>query len=442
LLVHAPSAEAADAGTSGVLAGTYLFPRVATLKGSYQLSTWIRSKPGTSGLLGIVAFASLSPDNKVADSLAVQIDVKAGTASLLRSEAASASGLGARLSPPGPVKLAEGKWGRLLVRVVPIGAKTAVTVEYANEVVLSESVELAVAANARPGLYASDTFAGEFDNFEVLSLDLMKQLPRPGRRHQLRSFYSSKSERYALEFVASKYLDLFDHLNSWDRRVRQSSTQPVAAALPAGTSGSGSTPAIADPILEAAEVWVVWNGRLLEKLGEADLVERELLLGSSSREDLNTAAEAVRVARFGLDEAFACVVARAGLEPALQPNDLSVQRASSGRALLIQSCEPIDWTRILAGKIAKATGGLDSAGCPILEPTATQMLYSSDLTKCLLLVGPTGSTPATFEALKTYVWRIDQFTQLPPHLSWLRGWIDHRRESYSLTFEMPQGSSG
>lgn len=445
LLVHASAAEAPNGDASGAQAETYLFPRVAPLKGSYQLSTWIRPKPGTPGLLGIVAFASLSPGNKVADSLLVQIDVKAGTASLLRSEAATASGLGARLSPPRPVRLAEGMWGRLLVRVAPIGGKTAVTVECANEVVLSESVELEVAANARPGLYASDAFVGEFDNFEVLLLDRMKQLPRPGRRHLLRCFYSSKSERYALEFVASKYLDLFDHLNSWDRRVRQASTQPLVAALPArpaGANGSGSTPAIADPILEAVEVWVAWNGRLLEKLGEADLVERELLLGSSSREDLNAAAEAVRVARFGLDEAFACVVARAGLEPALQPNDLSVQRASSGKTLLIQSGEPIDWTRILAGKIAVATGGLDPAGCPVLELTATQMLYSSDLTKCLLLVGPTGSTPATFEALKTYVWRIDQFTQLPPHLSWLRGWIDHRRDSYSLTLEMPQGSSG
>jgi hypothetical protein len=101
---------------------------------------------------------------------------------------------------------------------------------------------------------------------------------------------------------------------------------------------------------------------------------------------------------------------------------------------MIQTPEPIDWTRLGAGPIRSP----DSSATPF----AAKLVQNSDFTLALLLRLSGQEIDSTtryfpYDPGKTYLWDILEYQSLPPHLSWLQGWVDHRAATYTLAFEIP-----
>jgi hypothetical protein len=72
---------------------------------------------------------------------------------------------------------------------------------------------------------------------------------------------------------------------------------------------------------------------------------------------------------------------------------------------------------------------------------STVIVYNSDFTQAFLLRTDDLTDPAAlfypFVSGLTYIWDLREYISLPPHLSWLQGWVTHRAKTYTLAFQIP-----
>lgn len=376
----------------------------------YRLSVWIRPQPQNKGRVGVV----LAANPGLSRYLLVMVDPVAHRVQLIRKDTSRDPAV--RLWPERTIGLGDGRWSRLVIRVRSNSGGLVVTVELAGEVVLSEETDRLGELppdELHAGLVATADYKGAFDNVEIVSLERVKELPRPEVIHGLALRYEGDQQPiYKTRFLASRYLDLFDHLNAWDRTVWNSTGTP-----------SNSPGALQD----AVSAWETTHAALLTALSEFALDEQQYAAKNRTLEDLEKTRKRIREARYDLDVRFRDVALALGFELAARPERFEFVRASDGRGLLIECPEPIDWTRLLPGRIRTAAG---------LE-RATRFLYSSDLTRAIILIEESDGSIGSFLPSTHYVWSIEEFGQLPPQLEWLQGWVAHRHAVHHLILDMP-----
>jgi hypothetical protein len=437
------SGEEPQPAESMVLIRELPFEAGETLTAPYRVSVWMRpdaAAPGSaSGRVQLVLAAQASLRR-----LAFEIDLDLSQVRLIRYDENG-------VPVPAPVtgkafELPVGRWTKLVATLTDDGTNLIATLAVSGEAVLGEATDIpASLAGLRAGLGASTEYAGSFDGLEIVSLSRLSALPAPAAKHQLVCRYEDRERpMYQHEFFSSRYLDLFDHLNDWDRSVRRAS----------GTDG------VARPFPEVAD-WIETYARLLTALRDLAAAEMRHRQNGASLEDIDSTARSLREARFDLDEDFLAVATAAGLELPVQVRRPEVTLSPDSRALLIVSPEPLDWTRLAAGSIRIAGASNPSTTADALKPkpeakpkpnakpkpsTATaRLLFNSDFTQALLVstVGgvDTGLMGLAFSSATTYLWEIQEYHALPPHLAWLRGWVEHRASTHTLAFEIPPASA-
>jgi hypothetical protein len=129
----------------------------------------------------------------------------------------------------------------------------------------------------------------------------------------------------------------------------------------------------------------------------------------------------------------------------VRTDHIQVTLSGDARGLLIVSPEPIDWTRLSAGaiRVSSAVTGptASSTNESVTASQTSKLVHNSDFTQAILLRAdgpPKGMfTFLTFNSGVTYLWDIREYVALPPHLSWLDGWVTHRATTHTLAFEIP-----
>ena len=465
-LVHNYEVESSDAGGQGELIGSFILTESA-FSLPFQLSVWLRAQ-SEFGRVGIV-FAS---EPELSRYLLLQIDVANQTLTLLRNDNG--------LTPSRKIWLnrdlvfSENQWIRMVCQVSLIDSELFINFDSFGQNAFSLGTDLSIQdqeASLFAGLYASRSFFGSFDNVEVLSLTRLEQLPRPQSTHHLSFFYevqrgfpinennSDSSGRevhrnltvhrnrsfeeieststgvpqvvryyakekepieiYRTAFVSSRYLDLFDHLNSWNRQVLRSEI-----------AGENDQQLLIEGLLK----WERLSCSHLLALGEMEALQRSKPLGNASLEDMSQAKKSLREARFDLDAAFEVSARLFGFDLAPRINQFEITVAQNGLGLLIETPEPLDWTRISSGIFKVLAETL--VGNPV-KPQPAQFLYNSDFTRGILLLRKSKVTLEPFGGGETYEWVIKQNFHLPRYLEWLSGWVTHRREEHRLTLEIP-----
>ncbi|MBK6795242.1 MAG: hypothetical protein IPG76_00150 [Acidobacteria bacterium] len=192
----------------------------------YQMSAWLRPL-STTGKVSVVLSATDAGGIHLGKYVSIQFDMLTQRVSMIQ-RLVSATIVKADRSFTLPLN----RWTRLCVRVSMVVGGVAVTLEQAGEQLLTALTDLDT-LRGKVGFFASADYKGDFDNVEVLALDRLEHLPLPDATHQLVVRYdnppTTSFDMYKLDFRASKYLDLFDHLNSWDRSVWRVPANSTAA---------------------------------------------------------------------------------------------------------------------------------------------------------------------------------------------------------------------
>jgi len=410
LLHHLPAA--ADAPPSFLL-GT------APVTEGYVLACWLRplsTGNAVSGKVSLVLAAADVGGTSLGQYLAVQFDLVAQRLSLLQRLATHSPEIVVQVDRP--FVLPRDRWNHVFVRVTVVEGQVAITVDRGGEQIVTALTDLSSAAG-KVGFLASADYKGDFDNLEVLALDRLAQLPAPDMRQQLVVQYNNLAsatafDMYKLDFVASHYLDLFDHLNSWDRNVWR---------IPCQADTNGTCTNVAGDVASRVSNWVTANTGLLDALGQVALFERRYATKLCSLEELDAVRTTLRERRFELDDKFSSVATGLGFEISAKPERFEFFVSPDGKGVLVECPEPIDWTRI--GAVALINGAGNSLD--------TKLLYSSDFTRAILYLPTAGQNlqPGVVQ------WTVAYLPFLPDHLSWLTGWLDHRREEYTLTLDIP-----
>jgi hypothetical protein len=386
----------------------------------YILSLWLRPQSDT-GRVGIV----IAANQNVTRYLLIVIDMATQRIQLIRRD--TARDPQDQIWSDKKIGLGKGRWSRIFVRLVAVSGQLAVTVDLADQALLSVPTDLPSNLpndELYAGLFTNSNYQGTFDNLEILSTDRLNELPGPLASHHLSLYYQGQDqtvEMYKKPFFTSQYIDLFDHLNSWDRKVWRSR----------GTATTDD-----NVVLQAVDNWVTSNVALITALGKVDLNEREYAAKRLSLEDVEASRKRLREARFNLDEKFESVVNALGFELPARPERFEFIRADNGKGLLILYPEPIDWSRLLSVPLKPEVAGGSGTGTSYIR---TQLIYRSDFTSALLLLRPSETSLGTFVQGQTYLWTIKQYDYLDNHptLNWLQGWVTHRQEQHQLTLEMP-----
>lgn len=383
---------------------SYLLSFPTPFTADLGVSVWIRPEQdsGDAGLMIAVESTDVEVHAKY-----VRVDLHVADGRIVLSQ--KLPGQQAVRKADKPFPLPSGHWSKVHARVAMLNGKVTVTVHRGDEVVFAEGTEL-TSAQGRVGLYASRGFVGSFDNFEVLSMDRLRQLPAAGMPHSL-LVKRNEATLHEQSFTSSRFLDLFDLLNAWDRTVWRASA------------------AAADPAPEAAR-WVSADSAMRTGFGELRQMESRYTIGNATLEDVEGIRRVLRNARYELDEAFSALATILGFELSARPGGFQFVVSNDGRGVLFELPEPLDWTRHGTGPIAEAIAGGAS--------TQPAIYYSSDFTRGILLLGTVGGMPDRFVAGSAYTWSIRQYTAIPDHLSWLRGWLEPRAREFTVTFEIPE----
>lgn len=420
-LHHTPALSNAETSERPLEANSFLLT-TASVVPPYLLSVWLRPHADTPGHVGII----LAANNTLTRYLMLDLNPATQRVSLMRKDMTQNPDNQVRIWAEKPIGLGSGRWSRLFVRVVSVSDQLTVTLEFAGQILFSVTTDLASShyldEETYVGLFASADYRGVFDNFEVLSVDLLNELPLGGESHHLALYYQDEdenSEMYRMTALASHYIDLFDHLNSWDRNIGQS---------------QGTAKGDAD-ILGAVHEWEQKKGPYLLTLGEIAADEQQHAANLRTSKDLDDTSGLLREERYNLDVSFNAVAEALGLELPIRPKRLAFIRADAGKALFIQSPEPIDWTRLAAGSAQLVEDIVDAT--PQQQSIDTQLIYNSEMT-CAILILPSDASINAFGLGQTYVWTIMQYHgQLPTHLNWLQPLLTHQKKEYQLTLAMP-----
>jgi hypothetical protein len=420
------------------------------LNAPYVVSAWIR--PWTVlGSVGLVVGAAADGSR----FLAVEFDVAASRVRVIRYDATKSTT--EFMSNAKPISLSSSRWTKIVAKVTLDSTTIAITVDADGEMVLSDTTDVSAAEiGSCVGFMADAEYSGWFDNLEVVSGSRLVEIPSPSTMHQLACYYGPGDtfrhkyvslgpgrganiviqetpdpiEIYRRSFLTSRYLDLFDHLNDWDRAVRLTGGAPVSAY---------------EGTFAEVHSWGDVNARHLTALWEVATAEAMRANNGASLQDVEEARKRLVEARLNLDDAFSAVAAAAGAQLPVRPDRMSVTVTPDGRGLLIVSPEPVDWTRLSPGAIraASATAGpytVDMSEEPAVI-RSTVIVYNSDFTQAFLLRTDDLTDPAAlfypFVSGLTYIWDLREYISLPPHLSWLQGWVTHRAKTYTLAFQIP-----
>jgi hypothetical protein len=383
-------------------------------------SAWVRPA-NANGTIGMVVAATSS----IGTYLMIRFDLAANRIQLLQKTANNAS---PTVKKEFDLTLGQNRWTRVSIRLTSSDdGHAGISVDIAGETALSALTDL-VGIRGHVGLVASGLAVADLDDLEVLSIARLEQIPSPGESHDLVQRYTGsghEQDMYSLSFVASQYLDLRDHLNAWDKSVGRASQLEVSPRSGAGWTALETRTLTGDDT-DPPGGWTGAAASVLKALSDLATVERNYQQGLAILSDLDDAKKTLRDARFNLDEHFDDLAGQLGFSPSPRPQRIDFVVSKTGRALFIELPEPIDWTRLLAGPIQETSG----------TPIPTRLLYSSDFTKAILLLSP--ATDATyFHPTTSYLWSIEQYGTLPDHLSWLRGWVENRRETHVLTIDIP-----
>jgi hypothetical protein len=372
---------------------------------------WLRASE-TVGHVGLLAAAEQDLTGALARYFRVRFDFASGTVDLLKKteqeEQAKAIGQKAWAFPAR-------QWSRVKIRLeIMNDGQAAIGVYHENEFIIGAVTPLAVAGTV--GIVASSDFSGFVDNLEILSFRRLDLLPAPAAPHELALKYrpatgsgtAATYDVYRHRFLSSRYLDFFDHLNSWDRRVWRSGVEPIG------------------PVDVGA--WVDANGKLLHALGDIAAMESRYAVGNATPDEMEVVRRALVTCRFELDSAFDAIAATAGLELSALPERFEMTVAQNGAGLLMEMPEPLDWTTVAPRPMRK--GGID-------DPIPTRLAYTSDFTRVIVLLEGATLDTVLFDAGATYTWTIERFSQLPLHLAWLEGWVGSRSDPVTLTLEIP-----
>jgi hypothetical protein len=399
-------------------------------------SVWIRPHV-IAGHVSVIMAADVPAVSQLAHHFALQLDLSSARVLLL--DVTPGIDPTQRVLGERRFEYVADRWYRAYVRVAMVSGSVAVTALIDDQQLFSVSMDYGTLAG-HVGLGASADYIGSFDNFEVLSINRLNKLPEPGVANQLSIIFKEDdqgSEIYRHPFTPSLYLDLFDHLNSWDRRVQRAPSGPL-------NTGCDPDPALrlpdADGVTRCALTasitsWETGKIALLTALGDVYDDKRQYALKLRTLADVDATRQRLRDARYDLDVAFEDLAGKLGFDLATQPTRLEFILANESRGLLLQSPEPIDWTRITAGQIRRVDVADD--GTRTTAPLAAKILYSSDFTRAILLLTQDGTTIDQFDPATTYLWTIKQNFVLPPNLVWLTGWVTHRKETHVITLEIP-----
>ncbi len=389
------------------------------IDGSFVLSVWLRpSESGEDpGEPAIVLAANKEGDGSLARYVAVRLSPATGRIALVQMSNTAEPVV--RTMIERRFELPRSRWTKLVVRVVERDGGVAISAENSDTVLLTAVADLP-SASGRVGFMVSPQYSGRFDNLEVLSLSRLEQLPRPGMNHKVTIRFRDAAKQYdmfGLDFRSSRYLDLFDHINAWDRSVWR----------------AGETSSTSESTMPLIDQWTTANTAYLAALAELARREREAAMRRASLENVEEAQKLLREARFNLDTAFEAIAQHLGFSLAPQPDQFEFFVAANGLGLLLQSPEPIEWTTIGAGPIES-----DGSSTTSESESTTRFVYSSDLTRAILCIESAQQTLGTFEPGGRYVWTLTEFRNIPQHLSWLRGWVEHLQRDHLITLEIPQ----
>jgi hypothetical protein len=181
--------------------------------------------------------------------------------------------------------------------------------------------------------------------------------------------------------------------------------------------------------------WDTARSNFVTAIGSSYHDKRQYALKLRTLADVDVGRQRLRDCRYDLDLAFEELAAKLGFELSARPEHFEFILAYESRGLLVQSPEPIDWTRITAGEIKRVD--VAGNGTRTETPLAAKLVYSSDLTRAIMLLTSDGVTIDQFDPAVTYLWTIKQNFVLPSYLSWLNGWVTHRKETHVVTLEMP-----
>lgn len=392
---------------------------------NYMFSIWLRAKASQPnekrGHMAIVLAAVRNESHHLSSYILINFDLGQSKISLIQKnqtgDPAQVIKVEKRFSLP------LDRWARISIRVARVTGKVAITANYSGEQIFSVLTDFNE-LNGHAGLMVHPILNCRFDNLEVLSINRLKKLPGPDAKHQLVIKYQGLDKDYNIykaDFRASKFIDLFDHINAWDRQIYRS--QKEVSASDAALNG-------------AIDNWVEVNEDLYEALADLDFFERQHAIKLATLAEVDECRKNLREARFDLDERFGELVDLLAFELNPRPQLFEFILAKNGKGLLIQSSEPIDWMRIGCGPVTKgkeSSNGAVTSG----QPITTRFIYSSDLTRAILLLQPDERVIQIFEPGGTYVWTIKEYVTLPPQLKYLEGWVSHRRKEYDLTLEIP-----
>jgi hypothetical protein len=430
LLRHA-AGSAPTESTTATAADSYLLSSPSFNEGIVA-SAWMRPHVN-AGHASLIVAADMPAAGQVGHHFALRLDFAGRRVVLL--EVTPGTDPDKRVLGERRFDFVANRWYRVIARFAIIDGGVAVTTSLDDQQLFSIGTEHND-LSGHAGFAASADFSGCFDSLEVLSINRLNKLPESGVPNQLSIVFkdaNGESEMYRRSFTPSLYLDLFDHLNSWDRRVYQAASGPVHSGcdpdptLRLGVVGCDLTGAIT--------TWDAARENLITALGDVYYDKREYVLKLRTLADLDATLHRLRDCRYDLDVAFEDLASKLGFELAAQPTRFEFILAYESRGILIQCPEPIDWTRIVAGEIKRID--VDDDGSTTESPAAAMLVYSSDFTRAILLLTSDGTTVDQFDVATTYLWTIKQNFVLPPHLGWLSGWVTHRKETHVVTLETP-----
>lgn len=277
------------------------------------------------------------------------------------------------------------------------------------------------------GIFATHDFEGAYDNFEVVSITRLERIPEAEGTHSLSLRYKDKERQlYQFQFLASKYIDFFDHMNSWDRNVWVSPQQSSWAADLFDLSQQPQK-------VQGLDKWKAKDEEMRQLMSKLIADEDYLVLGGLTEADVQDRTEAdvqntkkaLKNVRYKLDQYFRTIAEALGFDVVTPPQRFEIILSNERYALFIQSPEPIDWTRISATQIRRNTPD---------EGFDTEIIYSSDMTRSIVLIKD-GGNYTTFSG-ERYTWNLELDTYIPNYLDWLKPWLEANKETYEITFEM------
>lgn len=273
------------------------------------------------------------------------------------------------------------------------------------------------------GFYATKDFIGEFDNFEIRSISILNQTPSAEAKHHFKLVLESQ-ELYKFDFQTSKYIDFFDHMNSWNRIILR------AASDSQYTENQ-------DSINESLKQWNTYERELCSLKSQYLADEDDLFFGRLNNADLYNSAEAslgntsraLYFTSYELDRHFTNIAETLGFNTCSQVRNIEIQHSSDRLALFIISPDPIDWTRISIWPITQIK--------PSRIAFETKVIYSSDMTQAVVLLKNASSDLTTFN-VGQYLWRMGYNVCVPPYLNWIKDWLLERKEHYVFTLEFSE----